>query len=69
MRQRASGDFSEPLRFVWLFAKESSLKGGEKEKKEILALLGAVGILAYLFFQALVMVLQPLFNALSGKLH
>jgi hypothetical protein len=37
--------------------------------KEILALLGAVGILAYLLFQALVMVLQPLFNALSGKLH
>ena len=37
--------------------------------KEILALLGAVGILAYVFFQALVMVLQPLLNALSGKLH
>ena len=37
--------------------------------KETLALLGAVGILAYGFFQALVFVLQPLFNALSGKLH
>jgi len=37
--------------------------------KEILALLGAVAILAYVFVQALVSVLQPLFNALSGKLH
>ena len=37
--------------------------------KEILALLGAVAILAYVFVQVLVSVLQPLFNALSGKLH
>jgi hypothetical protein len=37
--------------------------------KEILALLGGIGILAYLLFQVLVMVLQPLFNAFSGKLH
>ena len=37
--------------------------------KEILALLGAVAILAYMLFQALVTVLQPLFTALSGKLH
>jgi hypothetical protein len=37
--------------------------------KATLALLGAVGVLAYAFFQVLATVLQPLFNALSGKLH
>ena len=37
--------------------------------KAILALFGAALVLAYLLIQALLMVLQPLFNALSGKLH
>ena len=37
--------------------------------KEILALLGGVAVLAYVFIQMLITVLQPLFNTLSGKLH
>ncbi len=37
--------------------------------KAILALLGAVGILAYAGYQILFSVLQPLFHALSGHLH
>ncbi len=37
--------------------------------KATLALLGTVAILAYVLFQTLVLVLQPLLNALSGKLH
>jgi hypothetical protein len=37
--------------------------------KATLALLGAVGVLAYAFIQVLVIVLHPLFNALAGKLH
>jgi len=34
-----------------------------------LVLLGAVGVLAYAFIQVLVTMLQPLFNALSERLH
>ena len=37
--------------------------------KEMLALLGAVLVLAYVIIQALLAVLQPLFTALAGKLH
>ncbi|CAG0953718.1 hypothetical protein ANRL3_00413 [Anaerolineae bacterium] len=37
--------------------------------KEILALFGAVLVLAYVAIQVLLAVLQPLFAALSGKLH
>lgn len=37
--------------------------------KEFLAALGAVLVLAYVIIQALLALLQPLFNALSGKLH
>jgi hypothetical protein len=37
--------------------------------KEFLALIGAVLVLAYLIIQALLAVLQPLFTALSGRLH
>ena len=37
--------------------------------KELLAALGAVLVLAYVIIQALLAVLQPLFNALAGKLH
>jgi hypothetical protein len=39
------------------------------EMKEMLALFGAVLVLAYVIIQALLAVLQPLFTALSGKLH
>jgi hypothetical protein len=37
--------------------------------KEFVAALGAVLVLAYVIIQALLAVLQPLFNALAGKLH
>lgn len=37
--------------------------------KEILALFGALGLLAYLGYQILLAVLLPLFNALSSHLH
>lgn len=37
--------------------------------KEFIALIGAVLVLAYVIIQALLAVLQPLFVALSGKLH
>ena len=37
--------------------------------KATLALLGTVAVLAYVLFQTFVTILQPLFNALSGKLH
>ncbi len=37
--------------------------------KEALAIIGAVLVLAYVFIQALLAVLQPLFVALAGKLH
>ena len=37
--------------------------------KELLAALGAVLVLAYVIIQALLAVLQPLFNALAGVLH
>ena len=37
--------------------------------KDILLVLGALATLAFLLFQALLNVLQPLFTALSGKLH
>ena len=37
--------------------------------KEALLALGAVAALAFLLFQALLSALQPLFAALSGKLH
>jgi Flp pilus assembly pilin Flp len=37
--------------------------------KELLAALGAVLVIAYVIIQALLAVLQPLFNAFAGKLH
>ncbi len=37
--------------------------------KEVLAIVGAVLVLAYVLAQALLIVLQPLFVALAGKLH
>ena len=37
--------------------------------KEILAVLGALGVLAYLGYQVLLTILQPLFNALSSHLR
>lgn len=37
--------------------------------KEALAVLVALGALAYLLFQALLAWLQPLFAALSGHVH
>ena len=37
--------------------------------KEILVLLSGAGLAAYLLYQVLATVLQPLFNALAGKLH
>lgn len=36
---------------------------------EAVAISGAVFAIAYLVFQALFALLQPLFNALAGKLH
>ena len=44
-------------------------KGGEKTMKEILVLLSGAGLAAYLLYQVLATVLQPLFNALACKLH
>ena len=37
--------------------------------REALAIIGAVFTIAYVVFQALFALLQPLFSALSGKLH
>ena len=37
--------------------------------KEVLIILGAVAVLAYLFAQALLAALEPLFVALSSHLH
>ncbi len=37
--------------------------------KETLALIGALGALAYLLYQTFTIALQPIFSALSGKLH
>jgi hypothetical protein len=37
--------------------------------KAAFAITGAVFAIAYVLFQALCTLLQPLFNALSGKLH
>ncbi len=37
--------------------------------KEAVAIIGAVFAIAYVVLQALVALLQPLFSALSGKLH
>ncbi len=37
--------------------------------KETLAVIGALAALAYLLYRAFTIALQPIFNALSGKLH
>jgi hypothetical protein len=37
--------------------------------KQTLALIGGVFVFGYLIAQALIALLQPLFNALSGKLY
>ncbi len=37
--------------------------------KDVLIVLGALAVLAYLLIQAILTALQPLFNALSGQVH
>lgn len=37
--------------------------------KDVLVVLGALALLAYLLFQAILTALQPLLNALSGHAH
>ncbi len=37
--------------------------------KHVLIVLGALAVMAYLLFQAILTALQPLFNALSGQVH
>ena len=44
-------------------------KEGGEIMKEVLLILGALAVLAYVFAQALLAALQPLLTALSSHLH